>query len=81
MQNPLEFNVYPNLKKTITLVKAEIKILEIKLFESVRVMVYLKDENGSVMDTRGFLIDKTNGYDSWTNDDKTLIDIIKKLIQ
>jgi hypothetical protein len=40
-------------------------------------MVYLKDENGSVMDTRGILIDKTNGYNEWTNDDKTLIDIIK----
>jgi hypothetical protein len=77
----IEFNVFPNLKKTITLVKAEIKILELKLFESVRVMVYLKDENDSVMDTRGFLIDKSNGYDQWSNDDKTLIDIIKKLIQ
>jgi len=79
--NQIEFNIYPNLKKSITLVKAEVKILELKLFESVRVMVYLKDENGSVMDTRGILIDKTNGYNEWTNDDKTLIDIIKKLIQ
>ena len=79
--DPIEFNIYPNMKKSITLVKAEIKILELKLFESVKVMVYFKDQNGSVMDTKGFLIDKTNGYDSWTNDDKTLIDIIKKLIQ
>jgi len=79
--NPIEFNIYPNLKKSITLVKAEIKILELKLFESVKVMVYFKDENGSVMDTRGILIDNTNGYNEWTNDDKTLIDIIKKLIQ
>lgn len=79
--NQIEFNVYPNLKKSITLVKAEVRIIELKLFESVTVMVYLKDENGSVMDTRHFLIDKTNGYDNWTNDDKTLIDIIKKLIQ
>jgi hypothetical protein len=81
MNTLIEFNIYPNLKKTITLVKAEIKILELKLFESVRVMVYLKDEQGSVIDTRGFLIDKSNGYDQWTQDDKTLIDIIKKLIQ
>jgi hypothetical protein len=79
--NPIEFNIYPNLKKSITLVQAEIKIIELKLFESVRVMVLFKDQNGSVMDTKGFLIDKTNGYDDWTNDDKTLIDIIKKLIQ
>jgi len=79
--NQIEFNIYPNLKKSITLVKAEVKILELKLFESVKVMVYLKDENGSVMDTRGILIDKTNGYNEWSNDDKTLIDIIKKLIQ
>jgi hypothetical protein len=51
------------------------------LFESVSVMVYLKDENGSVVDTKYLIIDKTNGYDEWTNDDKTLINIIKKLIQ
>jgi len=79
--NPLEFNVYPNMKKSITLVKAEIKILQMTLFESVSVMVYLKDENGSVVDTRYLIIDKTNGYNEWTNDDKTLINIIKKLIQ
>jgi len=79
--NKLEFNIYPNLKKSITLVKAEIKILQMTLFESVSVMVYLKDENGSVVDTKYLIIDKTNGYDEWTNDDKTLINIIKKLIQ
>lgn len=79
--NPIEFNVYPNLKKSITLVKAEIKILQMTLFESVSVMVYFKDENGSVVDTKYLIIDKTNGYDEWTNDDKTLINIIKKLIQ
>jgi hypothetical protein len=69
------------MKKSITLVKAEIKILQMTLFESVSVMVYLKDENGSVVDTRYLIIDKTNGYNEWTNDDKTLINIIKKLIQ
>ena len=78
--NPVEFNVYPNIKKSITLVKAEIKILQMTLFESVSVMVYLKDENGSVVDTKYLIIDKTNGYNEWTNDDKTLINIIKKLL-
>jgi len=78
--NPVEFNVYPNMKKSVTLVKAEIKILQMTLFESVSVMVYLKDENGSVVDTKYLIIDKTNGYDEWTNDDKTLINIIKKLL-
>jgi hypothetical protein len=78
--NPVEFNVYPNMKKTTTLVKAEVKILQMTLFESVSVMVYLKDENGSVVDTKYLIIDKKNGYDEWTNDDKTLINIIKKLL-
>jgi hypothetical protein len=77
--NPIEFNIYPNLKKSITLVKAEIKILKLKLFESVRIMVYLKDKNVSVMDTRYFLIDKTNSYNDWTNDEKALIESLKDL--
>ena len=42
-------------------------------------MVYLKNDNGSAMDTQGFKIDKSNGYNDCTNDDKIVIDIIKKL--
>jgi hypothetical protein len=68
-----EVNVYPNIKVYKTICKALIKILEIKLFEQITVMVRLLDENGIIVESRVLTMDKTNGYDQWANDDNYVL--------
>ena len=64
-----EVNVYPNIKVQKTICKAQIKIMEIELFESITIMVRLVDENGIIVESRILRMDKSNGYDQWANDD------------
>jgi len=78
--NNTEFPVYPNIKKIITLCKARIQILEIKMFESVRVAVYLLDSNGIVFESTQFLIEGDE-YEAWGSDDTYLVKLIKQKIQ
>ena len=46
------FNVYPNLKKTITICKAGIRIIELKLYEFLKLSVILYDADDNIVDTR-----------------------------
>ena len=73
-------NVYPNLKITFNIVKFKYNILEIKLFESVRVAVYLFNENDLLIESKQYLIEG-NEYNAWSNDDKYIINLIKQKIQ
>lgn len=73
-------NVYPNLKKTMNICKFKYTILELKLFESVRVAVYLYNENDLLIDARQYVIDGSE-YNAWSNDDKYLLDLLKRKIQ
>ena len=73
-------NVYPNIKKTLNVCKFKYQILEIKLSESVRVAVYLFNENDLLIDSKQYLISDTD-YKNWGSDDNYLINLIKKKIQ
>jgi len=64
-----EVNVYPNIKVYKTICKAHVKIIEIKLFESITIMVRLLDQSNVIVESRILVMDKTNGYDQWANDD------------
>jgi hypothetical protein len=64
-----EVNVYPNIKVTKTISKAHVKIIEINLFESITIMVRLLDQSNVIVESRILVMDKTNGYDQWANDD------------
>jgi hypothetical protein len=68
-----EVNVYPNIKVYKTICKAQIKIIEIKLFEHINIMVRLVDENGVIVESRVLKMDKSNGYDQWANDDSYVL--------
>jgi uncharacterized protein YkvS len=68
-----EVNVYPNIKVYKTICKAQIKILEIKLFEGITIMVRLLDENDVIVESRILIMDKSNGYDQWANDDSYVL--------
>jgi hypothetical protein len=72
--------LYPNIKKTINICSFKYNILEIKLSESVRIAVYLFNENGMMVDSRQYLING-NEYAAWSNDDKYIINLIKQKIQ
>jgi len=66
--NNFEFNVYPNITVTKKIVKAEVSIVELKLFESARIAVMLYDENDRVQKVHQLMLNKENGYDNWIND-------------
>lgn len=73
-----EINVYPNIKVSKTIVKAQIQIIDIKLFENVRLMVRLLDENDIAVENRILTMDKSNGYDEWKNDDNFVLKWVKE---
>ena len=73
-------NIYPNLKRIINICKFKYNILEIKLFQSVRVAVYLYNENDLLIEARQYLI-QGDEYKAWNNDDQYIINLIKKKIQ
>jgi hypothetical protein len=73
-----EVNVYPNIKVYKTICKAQIKILEIKLFEHITIMVRLLDENDVIAETRILVMDKTNGYNNWGSDDQYVLKWVKE---
>jgi hypothetical protein len=72
--------LYPNLKKTINICSFKYTILEVKLCESVRIAVYLFNENAVMVESRQYLING-NEYAAWSTDDRYIINLIKKKIQ
>jgi hypothetical protein len=78
--NQEEYPVYPPIKKTLTICKFTYNILEIKLFESVRIAVYLYNENNMLIDAKQYIIEGQE-YNTWSNDDKYILNLIKQKIQ
>jgi hypothetical protein len=75
-----EFAVYPPIKKTLTISKFKYNILEIKLFESIRIAVYLYGDNDLLIEARQYIIDGDE-YKYWSTDDQYIITLIKQKIQ
>ena len=78
--NNEEYPIYPNIKRTINICKFKYNIIDIKLFKSVRVVVYLFNENDLLIETKQYLIEGDE-YNAWSNDDKYIINLIKQKIQ
>lgn len=77
--NPLEdIPVYPNITKTTKIVKMQIEVMEIKLFEYITLQVVFFTEEGNPIDVKIMKIDKTNGYNDWGNDDNFILEWVKK---
>lgn len=75
-----ETPVYPNIKRIMNICKAKIRVLDLKLNTSVRVAVYLFNENDLLIEGMQFLIEGKE-YEDWANDDTYLIKLIKQKIQ
>jgi hypothetical protein len=71
--------IYPNIKRTMTVCKFKYTVLEIKLFESIRIAVYLYNENDMLIEANQILIQGAE-YNAWSNDDKYIINLIKTKI-
>ena len=78
--NQEEFAVYPPIKKIVSISKFKYNILEIKLFESIRVAVYLFDDKDLLVEARQYLIE-SNEYKAWSTEDQYIINLIKQKIQ
>lgn len=76
-----EINVYPNLKKTITMVKAKYTVFNYLPFTSAQISVQFFDENDIPVETRIYEINYNNGFDKWGTDDKYLENWVKNIIQ
>lgn len=75
--NIQEINVYPNIKVSKTICKAQITVLDFQLFKSISFMVRLMDENGVVIEARQLVMDKTNGYNEYGSDDNYVLNWVK----
>ena len=78
--NQEEFPVYPNIQRILKIVKFTYQILEIKLFESVRIAVYLYTDQDVMIEARQYIIEGEE-YNNWSNDDKYIINLLKQKIQ
>lgn len=72
--------IYPNLKRITNIVKFRYTILDIQLFTSIRVAVYLYNERDSLIEATQFVI-QGQEYSNWGQDDKYIVNLIKQKIQ
>ena len=78
--NQEEFPIYPNIQRILKIVKFTYQILEIKLFESVRIAVYLYTDQDVMIEARQYIIEGEE-YNNWSTDDKYIINLLKQKIQ
>ena len=72
--------LYPNIKRYTTICKFTYTILELKLFQSVRIAVYLYNEHDVLVDSTQFLIENEE-YSNWGSNDQYIVNLIKQKIQ
>lgn len=78
--NPDYQPLYPNIKRTSIICKFTYNILEIKLFTSVRIAVYLYNEHDILIDSTQFLFENED-YSNWGSNDNYIINLIKTKLQ
>jgi hypothetical protein len=74
------YPVYPNMSRIMKICKFRYTIVELKLFESIRIAVYLLNENDLLIESTQFLIEGEE-YKAWQNDDNYIIKLLKEKIQ
>ena len=74
------YPVYPNINKILKIVKFKYTILEIILFKSIRIAVYLYNENDLLIEARQYVIEGDE-YNACSNDDKYILTLLKQKIQ
>ena len=72
--------LYPNIKRSSTIVKFTYNILELKLFSFVRIAVYLYNEHDILIDSTQFLFENEE-YSNWGSNDSYIVNLIKTKLQ
>ena len=77
MDTQKTFNIYPPIKKSISMNSISISIYELKIFESCRVACTLYDMDNVPQESRLFIIEGDD-YKNWSNDDNYIVNYCKK---
>ena len=76
--NFTESLIYPPIKlKPLSASKIRVSILDMKIFEYVRVSVHLLDIDDSIIDSKIYILEGDD-YKGWGTDDNYLINWVKK---
>ena len=75
-----EFPVYPNLSRITKISKCKYQVLELILFKSIRVAVYLYSDTDALIESRQYIIEGSE-YAAWGTDDTYVVKLLKNKIQ
>lgn len=75
--NSITCNLYPNIKKTVVMVKFRYSVFEYKPFEYAKISVVFLDVDDVPVDNAIYELNKSNGFEEWGNDDRFLEQWIK----
>ena len=72
--------IYPPLKKQITMNTISIDVIDLKLFEYVKIVCTLYNTDNLPIDTRMYVL-TGDDYNNWSNDDNYIVGYCKKKLQ
>ena len=77
MSQKCDFNIYPNINFSKRIVAGRLSVFDYIPFESAKISVLLKDEDGMFIENRVYTLDASNGFNEWGNNDNFLIAWVK----
>ena len=77
----MEIPIYPNLKKSIKIVKCKYNVFNYIPFTSAKISTQLFDDNDIAIETRVYEINQDNGFMQWGTDDTFLTKWVQAKLQ
>jgi len=78
--NNATYTIYPPMKKYLTMNSISVIVIDVVLFQSVRVLCTLYDIDNNKQDIRTYLL-TGDDYNNWSSDDNYIINYCKKKLQ
>jgi hypothetical protein len=75
-----KYTFYPPVKREIRINQFSIDILSMTLFDNVKIVVHLYDENGLLQDNKFYLLSGEE-YKAWASDDNYIVQYVKAKLQ
>ena len=80
MNTSTDFNVYPNIKQSVTICRASITVQSYVMFKSATLMVSLFDTNDNFVCVKVYTIEDLD-FSNWGTDDSYIINWVKSKLQ
>lgn len=80
MNSQIEFNIYPNIKQTVSIYKASVCVQSYVIFKSATLCVTLYDINDSVVTVKLYTLEGTD-FLAWGTDDNYVVNWVKKQLE